>query len=214
MLLPHLPKRLTLSLFAAVALLAGCINITINFPSAEAEQAADRIVEQVYGKDSVPAPTPAATPATAPTPAPAPVRAPGARLSLLDRTLTLLVPAAQAQSGADLNISTPAIRVLITALEARHSILARYYTAGSVGLTDDGLIALRDIALVPLPERNAVRKLVADENADRQMLYAEIARANQHDEWVVDIRTTFAARWAAKAQAGWWVRRAGTWEQR
>jgi hypothetical protein len=31
---------------------------------------------------------------------------------------------------------------------------------------------------------------------------------------LADIRATFAERWAAKAKAGWWVRRAGVWTQR
>jgi uncharacterized protein YdbL (DUF1318 family) len=201
-----LPRRFAarplaaLPLLAALAILAGCINITINFPSAEVEQAADRIIDQVYGKEGVPARTPT-TPATKPT-------------ALLLRTLDLLVPTANAASAADLNASTPAVRALTAAMEARHPLLERYYTSGAVGLSDDGLVALRELTLVPLPERNAVRKLVDDENTDRETLYAEIARANGHPEWLADIRATFAERWAAKAKAGWWVRRAGVWTQR
>lgn len=206
-----LPRRFAarplaaLPLLAALAALAGCINITINFPSAEVEQAADRIIDQVYGKDGAAQRTPAtSTPATKPT-------------ALLLRTLDLLVPTANAasdSSAADLNASTPAVRALTTAMEARHPLLERYYTSGAVGLSDDGLVALRELSLVPLPERNAVRKLVDDENTDRETLYAEIARANGHPEWLADIRATFADRWAAKAKAGWWVRRAGVWTQR
>ena len=144
------------------------------------------------------------TPATKPT-------------ALLLLTLDLLVPTANAasdSSAADLNASTPAVRALTAAMEARHPLLERYYTSGAVGLEDDGLVALRELSLVPLPERNAVRKLVDDENADRETLYAEIARANGHPEWLADIRATFADRWAAKAKTGWWVRRAGVWTQR
>ena len=99
-------------------------------------------------------------------------------------------------------------------MEARHPLLERYYASGAVGLTEDGLVALRDLSLVALPERNAVRRLVDDENADRETLYEEIARANGHPEWVTDIRTTFAARWVAKAAAGWWFRSGGDWRQR
>jgi len=206
-----LPRRFgarplaALPLLAALAVLAGCINITINFPSAEVEQAADRIIDQVYGKDGAAQRAPAtATPATKPT-------------ALLLRTLDLLVPTANAASdasAADLNASTPAVRALTAAMEARHPLLERYYTSGAVGLADDGLVALRELSLVPLPERNAVRKLVDDENADRETLYAEIARANGHPEWLADIRATFAERWAAKSKEGWWVRRAGVWTQR
>lgn len=198
-----------LPLLAALAALAGCINITINFPSAEVEQAADRIIDQVYGKEDTAARGGVAAPA-----APASNVPPPKTTALLQRALDLLVPAAHAATAADLNASTPAVRALTAAMEARHPLLERYYQSGAVGLTDDGLVALRELALVPLPERNAARKLVDDENADRETLYAEIARANGHPEWLADIRTTFAERWVAKAKAGWWVRRAGNWTQR
>ena len=61
---------------------------------------------------------------------------------------------------------------------------------------------MRDQNLVPLPERNAVRKLVAEENADRANLYREIAAANGHPEWEADIRTTFAERWVEQGAGG------------
>jgi uncharacterized protein YdbL (DUF1318 family) len=76
------------------------------------------------------------------------------------------------------------------------------------------MIDVRDLAAVPLPERNALRKLVADENADRQALYREIARANGHPEWEGDIRQIFAKRWIEKKQAGWYYRGAdGQWRK-
>ena len=68
-----------------------------------------------------------------------------------------------------------------------------------IGFTQDGLIEVRDQNLIPLPERNAARKLVAEENADRVALYREIAVANNHPEWEADIRTTFAALSPASA---------------
>jgi uncharacterized protein len=77
------------------------------------------------------------------------------------------------------------------------------------------LVEIRDQNLIPLPERNAVRKLVADENADRSSLYREIAAANAHPEWETDIRTTFAQRWADKAAAGWHYQdSSGAWKQK
>ena len=84
-------------------------------------------------------------------------------------------------------------------MEARYTQLKKYYDSGAIGLTRDGLIEVRDQNLVPLPERNIVRKLVAEENADRASLYREIATANGHPEWEIDIRTTFAERWSSKA---------------
>jgi uncharacterized protein YdbL (DUF1318 family) len=77
------------------------------------------------------------------------------------------------------------------------------------------LVEVRDQNLIPLPERNAARKLVADENADRANLYREIASANGHPEWEADIRKTFAERWSSKAAAGWYYQdSSGTWKQK
>ena len=119
------------------------------------------------------------------------------------------------QAQADLNIATPAVRQLTQSMEARHAQLKTYYDAGSIGLTRDGLVEVRDQNLVPLPERNSVRKLVAEENADRANLYREIAAANGHPEWEADIRTTFAERWASKAAAGWYYQDgSGAWKKK
>ena len=127
--------------------------------------------------------------------------------------LELAIPAAAAQ--ADLDVTSPAIRQLTTSMEARHAQLEKHYLSGAVGLTQDGMVELRDPNAVPLPERTAVRKLVSDENADRAALYAEIARTNGHPEWEADIRATFGQRWVAKARSGWWYRNAtGQWTQK
>jgi uncharacterized protein YdbL (DUF1318 family) len=100
-------------------------------------------------------------------------------------------------------------------MEARHARLKKYYDSGAVGLTNDGLVEVRDQNAVPLPERNAVRKLVAEENADRANLYREIANANGHPEWEADIRSTFAQRWITRASAGWYVQdKDGNWKQK
>ena len=127
--------------------------------------------------------------------------------------LEFVVPAAHAQ--ADLNVSTPAVRTLTGRMESRHAQLSKYYDSGAVGLTSEGLVELRDANAVALAERNQVKKLVADENSDRDALYREIASANGHPEWEADIRSTFAARWVANARSGWWYRSAaGQWSQK
>ena len=204
--------------------LASCVTINVYFPAAAAEKAADRIIEDVWGKEA-PAAAPAAAPAPVPAPTPAPtggnpqssLMAPGGLPRVLlagSRTaLELVIPAAAAQ--ADLDVTSPAIRQLTASMEARHAQLEKHYLSGAVGLTQDGMVELRDPNAVPLPERTAVRKLVSDENADRTALYAEIARTNGHPEWEADIRATFGQRWVAKARSGWWYRNAtGQWTQK
>ena len=61
-------------------------------------------------------------------------------------------------------------------MKARHSSLKIYYASGAVGLTENGLVAVRDTKAIALKDRNKVKGLVVDENNDRNALYAEIAR--------------------------------------
>ena len=141
-------------------------------------------------------------------------QASSALLAAAGSVLDLLVPPANAQA-ADLNVATPAVRQLTQSMEARHPQLKKYYDAGAVGLTRDGLVEVRDQNLIPLPERNVARKLVSDENADRANLYREIASANGHPEWEADIRSTFAERWVSKASAGWYYQdKSGAWKRK
>lgn len=116
-----------------------------------------------------------------------------------------------ALAAADLEISTPAILTIKNSMQSRHNQLAPHYASGAVGLTRDGLVALRDAAAVPLAQRQNVSSLVSAENADRNALYKEISNANGHPEWEAEVRSTFATRWIQKAQSGWYVQEAGGW---
>jgi uncharacterized protein YdbL (DUF1318 family) len=107
-------------------------------------------------------------------------------------------------SAADLEINTPAIAAIKNSMQARHAQLEPHYASGAVGLTRDGLVAVRDANAVPLKDRQALNALVAAENKDRNALYKEIAVANQNPQWESDIRNTFAQKWVEKARAGWW----------
>lgn len=118
-------------------------------------------------------------------------------------------------SAADLEINTPAIAAIKSSMQARHAQLEPHYASGAVGLTRDGLVAVRDANAVPLKDRQALNALVAAENKDRNALYKEIAVANQNPQWESDIRNTFAQKWVEKAQKGWWYQGAsGGWAQK
>ncbi len=197
-----------LKLAACCLALSACVTINVYFPAAAAEKAADKIIEDVWGGQA--AASPGDTQSAVQNAAPARVL-----LAAAGSALDLLIPRAQAQAAADLNISTPAVRQLTQSMESRHALLKQHYDSGAIGLTRDGLVEVRDQNLVPLPERNTVRKLVADENADRSNLYREIARANGHEEWEADIRATFAQRWVSKAAAGWHYQdSSGAWKRK
>jgi len=204
-------RHASLKLIACCLALSACVTINVYFPAAAAEKAADKIIEDVWGGDkSSESQTKrednkqTALRDTA-----------GQRMLLAAAASVLDFIVSPAHAQANLNVDTPAIRQLTQSMEARHAQLKKYYDAGSIGLTRDGLVQVRDQNLVPLPERNSVRKLVAEENADRTNLYREIAAANGHSEWEADIRTTFAERWASKAPAGWWYQdESGAWKQK
>lgn len=133
--------------------------------------------------------------------------------NLITFCLALFVICVSAAASAQVNIeiNTPGVVALKQSMQTRHTQLAEFYNNGAVGLTSDGLVALRDANAVPLASRQKVNGLVAAENKDRKALYAEIARANAHPEWEGDIRNTFAQRWIQRAQAGWWVQSGGSW---
>jgi uncharacterized protein YdbL (DUF1318 family) len=205
-----------LHLVALSLTLSACVTINVYFPAAAAEKAADKIIEDVWGAEGEASGTEKrddkrsgnggeASDETS--------RVQRILFAAADSALEFLIPSAHAQ--ADLNIATPAVRQLTQSMEGRHAQLKKYYDSGAVGLTRDGLVEVRDQNLVSLPERTSVRKLVADENADRANLYREIAAANGHPEWETDIRTTFAERWVSKASAGWYYQDAsGAWKQK
>lgn len=137
---------------------------------------------------------------------------------MLKRLLCLFVTllwAGLALAQGNLEIDTPAIAAIKSAMQARHGKLAPHYASGAVGLTADGNVTLRDPNAVPLAQRQAVNGLVGAENADRAALYREIARANGHPEWEKDIRATFAQRWIERAQSGWYVQSSsGAWQRK
>jgi uncharacterized protein YdbL (DUF1318 family) len=197
-----------LKLAALTLILSACVTINVYFPAAAAEKAADKIIEDVWG--GAPAGSNSADKRTGLFDS----QTPQVLLAAAGSMMELIIPSAQAQS-ADLNIATPAVRQLTQSMEARHGQLKKYYDAGAVGLTRDGLVEVRDQNLIALPERNSARKLVADENADRSNLYREIAAANGHPEWEADIRKTFAERWSSKAASGWYYQdESGAWKQK
>lgn len=200
------------------ALIAACVTINVYFPAAAAQAAADRVIDEVWGGQALPAPrtpapaAPGALPANpaSPTSLFAPVQEREVALMLLD----FVLPSARADEP-DLDLSSPEIGRLTDSMESRFKDLATYLDSGAVGIGNDGFLALRDPNAVPLSERNKVRTLTANENADRAALYREMAQANGKPEWEAQIRSVFAQRWILRAKPGWQVQqRDGSWAQK
>ena len=185
--------------------LGACVTINVYFPAAAAEKAADRIIDEVWGEQRDEPDKPVKQGAI------------GGQFfasfrSLMVVALDVMIPAASAQ--ANLDISTPAVNALQTSMSQRHPSLAPFYDSGAVGVTDEGLVAVRDAKALSLQDRPVANNLVAAENRDRNNLYRAIAQANGHPEWEPDIRATFARRWIERAKAGWWYESRGIWRKR
>jgi uncharacterized protein YdbL (DUF1318 family) len=190
--------------------LASCVTINIYFPAAAAEEAARTIVRDVLGKDQQDAPKEKAKDEPQSS-----LEGDGYGQRLAMGLLDALVAPAYAAEQANINISTPAIKGLQASMTARQSQLAPFYNAGAIGFDKRGLVAVRDLSAVGLRDRSRVKKLVADENRDRNALYREIARANGHPEWEEQIRETFAKVWIQEARPGYWYQAPdGSWRQR
>lgn len=210
-------KLLKMLLPVATLMTAACITINVYFPAGAAEKAADQIIDSVIKGSGATRVTPAAAPTTAPPPTSrhAEDKPPGvARMAGL--LLEALVPAANAQEQANLDVSSPEIRAITASLQARFGQLSRFFDAGVIGLTADGRIDVRDIGSAALPDRALVKRLVAEDNADRDALYEAIARENERPEWEADIRRIFAERWVERgAKPGWYFQDLnGNWKQR
>ncbi|MBK1672019.1 hypothetical protein CKO35_01645 [Ectothiorhodospira shaposhnikovii] len=202
-----LPRHLVW--FGAVLLLTACVTINIYFPAAAAEDAARTIVRDVLGETPRPAED---GPEATPTP-------PDARLDAVPKRVLAVImdtfiPPAQAQQ-ANINIRTATIDGLRSSMRARTPALQPHFASGAVGFTRDGLVTIRDLNAVPLRDRATVQRLVTEENADRNALYREIARANDRPEWESDIRATFARVWVQEAPRGYWYQdERGQWRQK
>lgn len=197
-------RKIAVALMAMLSMyVVACVTINVYFPEAAAVEAADRIIDKVRGED-----------ADKPTSFVHPGKSRDVLLALARGVTSFLISDANAQGSVDFDKPSPEKQAIENALASRFSSLRPYLDSGAIGLTDAGLLEFRDRNLVPLKDRNSVVQLVAAQNNDWNALYAEIARLNGHPEWQDSIRSTFADRWVAKADKGWYYREGGAWKQK
>lgn len=190
--------------FGLLAMLASCVTINVYFPSAAAERAAERFVEDVLGESNDGSSLFN------------PLRLPHqviyvAATGILD----FVVPDAMAQQP-DFQINTPQINSIKRQMAQRQrQHLDTWFSAGAIGFTNDGLVAIRDRAAVALNERRLLESVVADENRDRKAVYREIAVANGQPQWEKQVQETWSREWIANARAGWYYQAPnGQWRQK
>jgi uncharacterized protein YdbL (DUF1318 family) len=206
-------RVLPLKIALASLLIAACVTINVYFPAAAADQAADQVINKItnspQGGGTTTPPQSRFVPARS-------TEQPNFLVLALGQALDTLVPAAHAQGAESLNVSSPAITHITASMTQRFSELRKFFESGAIGLTNDGNVAVRDVNAVGLADRATAKRLVAEDNADRAQLYAEIAKANNHPDWEADIRKSFARRWVQTgAQPGWYYQDdGGAWKQK
>ncbi len=194
------------SLFLSSLFLTACVTINVYFPAAEMESAAEKIVRDVLQEEQQNN-TDTKDPQTGinlNTP-----KSNSIALGILD----FFIGSAHAQPQANITLSSPAIDVITSRMKDRvGSHLRDYLNENVIGFTNDGLVEIVNIDNLALKDRQAVKKIVADENRDRIALYREMAIANDHPEWEDQVRLAFVKQWISQAQSGWLYQdNAGRW---
>ncbi len=180
-------KKLWGSLILPPVLLAilACVTINIYFPEATVKQVAEDIVEEVRK--------------------PAEKEKEKKEAKVLPESFSF-VPAAYAQQETE--VSTPAIRAIKESLKDRFPRLEPYFVGSNLGESNAGFVEIRDETGLSLKEKSELRNLVKDENADRENLYAEVARALNIDaSQIPRIQKIFASSWIRNSRLGWWIQR-------
>jgi len=184
-------------LYSIAFFVVSCVTINIYFPAAAVEKAADKIVEEVWG-----APARQPEPQERKKPDEPQSKIPG----LLEVAFMLIGPGDAYGQEADINITTPAIRKLKGSIQERADSIKPFMDSGNVGISDDGLLVIRNTEGLNLKEKANLKRIIEAENKDREVLYAEIAKANNFPpDRISDIKKIFAGSWIKNARKGWWV---------
>jgi uncharacterized protein YdbL (DUF1318 family) len=173
-----------------------CITVNIYFPEATVKKTAEEIVDEVRKNNEKDKDKQKKEEAGQP---------------ILDQKTFSFIPLAIAQE--ETTVSSPKIRALKQSLKERFPQLRSFFDNGNIGETNDGFVQIRDESSLGLREKASLRDLIKDENSDRKMLYAEVARAlNIDSSQIPRIGKIFAENWIRDAQPGWWIQKEdGEW---
>lgn len=209
-------RQLFLGLLISLTVVS-CVTINIYFPAAAAEEAAEKIIDEVLNID-----------ATKNKSEPQPLNLNINKEKEKEKeknNLTLqqpvfiaivdfFIPAVEA-APANILIETAKIRSIRNSMGKRQSKLGSYYQSGAIGFTNNGLIAITGVKQLSAKQRSTANKLIKSENKDRNKLYREIANANGHPEWQADIQKTFSHTWISKISSGWMFQgSSGRWQKK
>jgi uncharacterized protein YdbL (DUF1318 family) len=190
----QLKTMVLLGLFLAIS---ACLTVNIYFPVSTVEKTAETIVDDVYGTEKE---------TTKP-------EEPG-NSSLMDWPSWLGPRAAYAEDAT--TVSNANIKSLKDQIAANHGKLLPFYNSGHLGITQNGLLEIRNTDGLPLPDVATLRRLTAADNQARDRLYQEVAQAlNLQPQQVSQVQQIFADQWRGKAQSGWWIQgNNGAWTKK
>jgi hypothetical protein len=138
-------------------------------------------------------------------------------LVLLAFLASFAAPATAALTPEQINldIGTPPVMVAKHTLAQRFSRLVRFYDAGIIGLSNDGMVKMRDGSKLSLTQRQIAEKLIDQENPERNSLIYAIAEAHGGKEAQPATRVAQVKRWKDQFHSGWWMEDAqGNWAKK
>ncbi|MFH1629076.1 MAG: DUF1318 domain-containing protein [Pseudomonadota bacterium] len=167
---------MTTSLFSLF--IFACVTINIYFPAEKVESVAGEIVDEIRGEK--------------------PVKKENTirrDKSLLRETL-LAFMCSHAFADEALTVSNSTIRALKQQMKTRYTQMRPYYQKGVLKEGDNGYVSLENTAGLGLKDKRDLNSLVNAENADRKILYGEIAKALKIDPSQVNrVAEIFAKEW-------------------
>ncbi|MCP5007474.1 MAG: YdbL family protein [Planctomycetes bacterium] len=192
-----------LGLPVVIFFIVSCAVITVNiyFPTEAVEMAAEKIIDEIEGGEESDVNPEVEGPQS---------------LFLRGVPRFTISSASVYAEEIDLNITTPAIRKVIDSMKARNPEIMLYKDMGVIGESHDGIIVIRDIDGLGGNDIRTIKRLLRADNADREILYTELAAANKiTTSEIGKIKTIFAKARKEKAKSGHWFKDdAGTWTQK
>ena len=116
--------------------------------------------------------------------------------------------ACAADSATQIREMTPALKKAIENRKERFSKIRNYKSVGAIGENNLALLEVRTTPLLDNPEeKKTIESLVSDENADRMVIYREIARQNNAagEEGLKKIQLAWARVHRDKSEKDDWV---------
>jgi uncharacterized protein YdbL (DUF1318 family) len=194
-------KYFALPLLAFVVISCAVITVNVYFPTEAVEEAAEKIIDEIQsGEDAQ---------STADN---------SDQQSFFKRSVPFKVFSGSTvyADEIDLNLTTPVIRKLVDSMKARNTAIMQFKSKGTIGETNDGMLAKRKMDGLDGEEIRTVNRLLRAENNDREALYKELAAANKIDPADIDkVKSIFAKTLKSKAKPGHWYHdEKGNWTQK